>query len=166
MAFQSGEKKVMSEESAFSRLSGLCARTEYCLSDIRRKMERWELPAGADGRIVERLLTEKYVDENRYAHAFVRSKSRYNRWGRDKIVRMLKQKGISDSDIADGLTELDDEETEEMLIALLSSKMRSLKYKNDYELYLKLMRFAVSRGFPLDMVKRSIEGLIKTNMDL
>lgn len=163
MGFQTIEKKAMSEESAFNRLSGLCARTEYCLSDIRGKLQRWALPAGAELRIVERLLSEKYIDENRYAHAFVRSKFRNNRWGSDKIARMLKQKGISDEDIADGLTELDDSETSEVLRSLLVSKMRSVKYSSDYELYMKLLRFAVSRGFPLESAKRSIEELIKSN---
>ncbi len=147
----------MSESQALSRLTGLCAKAEYCLSDIRRKMSAWELPEGSESRILSYLLKERYVDENRYAHAFVRSKFRFNRWGRDKIVRQLMQKGISQEDIDDALTELKEDELDDTLLDLLQAKNRHLTYKNDYDRYVKLLRFAVSRGFSLDSARRCIE---------
>lgn len=151
------KKKTMSEAQALSRLGGLCARAEYCLSDMRRKMEAWELPDGAEERIIQRLMKDGYIDERRYAHAFVRSKFRFNRWGRDKIVRMLQQKGISQDDIDDALDELDDDEMDQTLMDLLTAKSRHLNYKNDYDRYVKLLRFAVSRGFSIESARRSIE---------
>ena len=147
----------MSEAQALSRLGALCARAEYCLQDMRRKMDAWELPVGADERIIQRLEKDGYVDENRYAHAFVRSKFRFNRWGRDKIVRMLQQKGINQEDIDDALTELNEEELDDTLLELLTAKSRHLNYKNDYDRYVKLLRFAVSRGFSLDSARRCLE---------
>ncbi len=147
----------MSEAQALSRLGGLCAKTEYCLQDMRRKMEAWEMPTGAEERIIQRLVKDRYVDENRYAHAFVRSKFRFNRWGRDKIVRMLQQKGINQEDIDDALTELNEEELDDTLLELLTAKSRHLNYKNDYDRYVKLLRFAVSRGFSLDSARRCLE---------
>ena len=153
-------KKKMTEKDAYNRLSALCARAEYCVYDIRGKMARWELPEGAEERILKRLIEEKFIDENRYAHAYVRSKFRFNRWGKDKIVRMLKMKGIDTSDIEDALQEIDETESDETLTALLESKMRTVKYKSDYELFTKLLRFAVYRGFSLDAAKRCIEKII------
>lgn len=147
----------MSEAQALSRLGALCARAEYCLQDMRRKMDAWELPAGADERIIQRLVKDGYVNENRYAHAFVRSKFRFNRWGRDKIVRMLQQKGINQEDIDDALTELNEEELDDTLLELLTAKSRHLNYKNDYDRYVKLLRFAVSRGFSLESARRCLE---------
>ena len=154
-------KKNISEQVAYQRLSALCARTEYCLADMKGKMERWEMPEGAEQRIISRLLKEKFIDENRYAHAYVRSKFRFNRWGKDKIVRMLKMKGINELDIEDALQEIDDNESDDTLISLLESKMRTVKYKTDYELYMKLLRFAVYRGFSIDAAKRCIEKIIE-----
>lgn len=147
----------MSEAQALSRLGALCARAEYCLQDMRRKMDAWELPSGADERIIQRLMKDGYVNENRYAHAFVRSKFRFNRWGRDKIVRMLQQKGINQEDIDDALTELNEEELDDTLLELLTAKSRHLNYKNDYDRYVKLLRFAVSRGFSLESARRCLE---------
>ncbi len=147
----------MSEAQALSRLGALCARAEYCLQDMRRKMDAWELPPGANERIIQRLVKDGYVNENRYAHAFVRSKFRFNRWGRDKIVRMLQQKGINQENIDDALTELNEEELDDTLLELLTAKSRHLNYKNDYDRYVKLLRFAVSRGFSLDSARRCLE---------
>jgi len=154
-------KKNISEQAAYQRLSALCARTEYCIADMKGKMDRWELPDGAEQRIINRLQQEKFIDENRYAHAYVRSKFRFNRWGKDKIVRMLKMKGINDSDIEDALQEINETESDETLTSILEAKMRTVKYKTDYELYMKLLRFAVYRGFSLDDAKRCIEKIIE-----
>ncbi len=153
-------KKKMTEAAALVRLSGLCSRAEYCLMDMRHKMMRWELPDGAETRILKRLVSDRYIDENRYAHAFVRSKFRFNRWGKDKIVRSLKMKGISDDDIADAINDIDDKESSDTLRDLLTSKMRTVKYKSDYELYMKLLRFAVSRGFSLESSRKCLEDIV------
>lgn len=153
-------KKKMTEAAALVRLSGLCSRAEYCLKDMRHKMMRWELPDGAETRILKRLVSDRYIDENRYAHAFVRSKFRFNRWGKDKIVRSLKMKGISDDDIADAINDIDDKESSDTLRDLLTSKMRTVKYKSDYELYMKLLRFAVSRGFSLESSRKCLEDIV------
>ena len=68
------EKKKMSENDAMIRLTAKCAASEYCRADIRKMMSRWELPEGAVDRILKRLQDERYIDEQRYAHAFVRDK--------------------------------------------------------------------------------------------
>ena len=151
--------KPITEESALSRLANLCARAEYCIQDMRKKMSAWELSEEAQTRIIARLLKDRYIDENRYAHAFVRSKFRFNRWGRDKIRQALRLKGISDDDIADGLSEIQSEESDTMLKELLRKKSRTIKYNSDYERYMKLLRFAVSRGFSLDDARKAIESM-------
>ena len=105
-------KKKLTEKEAFDRLSNICARAEYCRSDMLKKMMKWELPDGAEERILRRLEKERYIDENRYAHAFVRSKFRFNRWGSAKITRELKMKGIDEEDIMDAMNEIDEEESQ------------------------------------------------------
>ena len=128
---------------------------------MRKKLRKWQLPEGAEERILKRLVKERFIDENRYAHAYVRDKFRYNRWGSDKIERMLRMKGISSDDIKDALKEISDDESNETLSTLLKNKIRSVKYKTEYELYVKLLRFAVSRGFTLEHAKHCLEDIIK-----
>ena len=155
------QRKKMTEEAALVRLSGLCMSAEYCLADMRRKMQVWDLPDGAEERILQRLQQEKFVDENRYAHAFVRDKSRQNRWGRIRIEFELHKRGISNDDIQDALTEIEEEEDDATLIALLRQKAKTTKARNEYELLVKLMRFAAQRGFTQDQVQRCLRQAIQ-----
>lgn len=141
------QKNPISENDAWIRLSTKCAMTEYCLADIHRILNRWELPEGAAERIVNRLQTERYVDECRYAHAFVRDKFRYNHWGWIRIERELRMRGIAQAYIDEAKEEISDEDNLSSLRKLIESKRRTVKGKNEYELNVKLFRFALSRGF-------------------
>ena len=147
------QKKHLSESEALNRLASLCARAEYCEQDMRRKLAAWELPEGAEERIIKR----------RYAHAFVRSKFRFNRWGREKIRLAMRQKGLDDSTINDALAELDGEEENATLLELLKAKNRQVSAKSNYERYVKLLRFAVSRGFSIDNAKEAIQKMKDSN---
>ena len=154
------EKKKMTEEAALLRLAALCAKAEYCTYDIRRKMSNWELPDGACERILKRLKADKYVDDSRYAHAFVRSKNQYDKWGRIKIANALKMKGIEDGIIEDALGEIDPQASDDTLWHLLESKATKITYKNEYERRAKLIRFALSRGFTMDSISRCLDEII------
>ena len=152
-------KKKMSETDAWQRLTALCAGGEYCLSDMRRKMQRWEMPEGAEERIMARLTKERFVDETRFAHAFVRDRFRYNGWGARRIEAELKKKGISTDTINDALTEISEDNILESLCSLLESKRKSVRGKSAYEIRGKLIRFALSRGFSYDDTEKVLEKL-------
>ena len=141
-----GGKRKMSEAQAYTALTARCAVTEYCLADIRRMMDRWELPDGAAERIEERLVKERFVDHERYAHAFVRDKLRFAHWGKQKICQQLRLKGIEQALIDDACTEIADDHLE-TLRQLIAAKRRTVKASSEYELNAKLCRFAYSRGF-------------------
>ena len=107
--------------------------------------------------MLERLETEKYIDDERYCRAFVNDKFRFAKWGKMKIAQGLYMKKIP-SDVAwRHLNEIDEEEYLSILRDLLASKRKSIHAKDDYELNGKLMRFAVSRGFELKDIRRCIE---------
>lgn len=150
----------MTEEAALLRLSRLCVSAEYCLSDMRKKMQRWLLPEGSEARILQRLLDERFVDENRYAHAFVREKSSFNHWGPRRIEYELHRKGIGEEDIRDALSaNINEEENDKILMALLQQKAHTIHARNDYDLKMKLMRFAAQRGFTIDQIQRCIDDI-------
>jgi regulatory protein len=149
-------KKEMTEQEAYLQLASLCARAEHCQQEMRDKMRRWELGETAQNRIVTRLIKERYVDDERYARAFVKDKIRYNKWGRRKIQQALWQKHI-DSDIQQRvLDEIDEKEYLDILRPLLKQKRKSIRAANDYELNQKLVRFALGRGFGFDIIRRCL----------
>lgn len=149
--------KEVTEQGAYLQLAQLCARSEHCQHDLLEKMRRWEMSDEAQARVMQRLVSERYVDDERYARAFVRDKIRYNKWGRRKVEQALWQKRIDEDIRQQVLDEVDDEEYLSVLRPLLKQKRRSTKAESDYELNQKLVRFALGRGFTYDIIHQCLE---------
>ena len=148
---------MKTENDAYLTLAALCAQAEHCQWEMLEKMRRWEVPEDAQARVMQRLISERYVDDERYAQAFVKDKIRYNKWGRRKVEQALWQKRIDEDIRKRVLDEVDDDEYLSVLKPLLQQKRRSTKAANDYELNQKLVRFAVSRGFTYDIIRQCLD---------
>ena len=150
-------KKEMTEQEAYLQLAAICAQAEHCEQEMRDKMKRWELDETVQNRIIDRLTKERYIDNERYARAFVKDKIRYNKWGRRKVQQALWMKRI-DNDIQQRvLDEIDEKEYLDVLRPLLKQKRKSIKADSDYELNQKLVRFALSRGFTFDIIRQCLD---------
>ena len=147
---------TISEKDALLRLSALCAQGEHCQWEMLEKMRKWELSDEAQARIMERLVKDRYVDDERYARAFIKDKIRYNKWGRRKVEQALWMKHIDDDIRQRTLDEVDDEEYLSVLRPLLKEKRRTTKASSDYELNQKLIRFALGRGFTYDIIEQCL----------
>ena len=150
-------KKEMTEQEAYLQLAALCAQAEHCQQEMRDKMRRWELDETVQNRVIARLVKERYIDDERYARAFVKDKIRYNKWGRRKVQQALWQKHI-DSDVQQRvLDEIDEKEYLDVLRPLLKQKRKSIKAASDYEQNQKLVRFALGRGFSFDIIRQCLD---------
>lgn len=150
-------KKEMTEQEAYLQLAALCAQAEHCQQEMRDKMRRWGLDETVQNRIVDRLIKERYVDDERYARAFVKDKIRYNKWGRRKVQQALWKKRI-DADIQQRVLDgIDEKEYVDILRPLLKQKRKTTKAENDYELNRKLVRFALSRGFDFSIIRQCMD---------
>lgn len=149
-------KKETTVQEAFSRLSALCARGEHCQHDMLEKMRQWAVDDEVQARVMERLVKERYVDDRRYADAFVREKVRFNQWGRRKVEQALWMKHIDGDTAREALDTISDEEYVDILRPLLRQRRRSIKAQSDYELNMKLMKWAVGRGFTMDIIRQCI----------
>ncbi len=128
------------------RLRGLCSRREYCRSEVMKKaLTALEGDATVAAEVVETLVKEKYVDDMRYASAFARDKSSLAGWGIVKIRYMLSSKGIPKDVIEAALEEVDDEKASEKLRKIIEVKAKALK--DDPQKRMKLLRFALGRGY-------------------
>lgn len=152
-------EKIMDPQKVADRMRGLCSRREYCRQDIMKKVLA-ALGGDADeaGRIMDRLVEEKYIDDLRYASAFARDKSSIAGWGTTKIRYMLAAKGIDRETIAAALQEVDEGKASDRLEKLLSAKVRSLK--DDPQCRMKLLRFALGRGYQYDEAAEVIDRLL------
>ena len=150
-------KKEMTEQEAFLQLAALCAQAEHCEQEMRDKLKRWDIDESAQDRIIQRLIRERYIDNERYARAFVKDKIRYNKWGRRKVQQALWLKRI-DKDIQQRvLDEIDEKEYLDVLRPLLKQKRKTTKAESDYELNQKLVRFALGRGFTFDIIRQCLD---------
>lgn len=149
--------KQKTEQEAFLTLAALCAQGEHCQWELTEKMQRWELDEQTRTRIMEQLVKGRYVDDERYARAFVNDKIRYNKWGRRKVEQALWQKHIDEDIRQRVLDEVDDEEYLSVLRPLLRQKRKGTKASSDYEMNQKLIRFALGRGFTYDIISQCVE---------
>lgn len=139
--------KKLNEQEMLHRMAAYCSSAERCEQDVRQKLVKAELEPEAVSRIINRLHQEKFIDEARFARAFVSDKFRFNHWGKYKIRCELLRKEISEEEIELALSSLEMEEYDQVLMDLLKTKMKSVKAKDERERYYKLLRFAVGRGF-------------------
>ncbi len=146
----------MTEEQILIKLSGVCARGEHCREEIHRKMERWDVDEATQERVLERLVAEKFIDEERYARFFINDKVRFNHWGRRKVEQALWAKRIPREIYEPLLDEVSADSYEEVLLPLLRTKRRSVKGSSDYEIRMKLIRFAIQRGFSYEQAEHCL----------
>jgi regulatory protein len=137
----------------FQKATSFCAYQERCLSEIKEKLYEWEASQEESEAIINQLIKEKYIDEERFAKTYAGSKFRTKKWGRLKIKFMLKQKNISTTLINKGLQEINAEEYYETLKTLALQKKEALRNKFDKG---KLYNYLISKGFESDLVQEVI----------
>lgn len=155
-----GENVKKDPQKVADRMRALCSRREYCRSDIMKKvMTSLDGDREEAEKIVELLVSERYIDDLRYASAFARDKASLAGWGEVKIRYMLSSKGISKDVISRALEEIDPNKAGERLEKLMENKLRSLK--DDPQVRLKLLRFGLGRGYSYDEVSSVVEQLLR-----
>lgn len=151
-------------DKILNNLRRQCSRREYCTADVLKKAEK-----ALDGdhqqavKVLNVLVDEKYVDDRRYAAAFARDRSSIAGWGAVKIRYMLSAKGISKDIISEALEEVDVRKADDRLRKLLENKDRSLK--EDPQRKMKLLRFALGRGYSYDEVSAILNVIEKKGYD-
>ena len=148
---------VPSEKEALNRAQSLCSRREYCISEIREKLTLWQQSPEIQERILSQLQSEGYIDEVRFCKAYALDKMRYNHWGRVKIDQMLRLLHVDKEARTNALQQLPDEEYLEILRSVAQSKLSSIKARNDYERRDKLIRFLLSRGFEMNLIRDIVD---------
>lgn len=155
-----GENVKKDPQKVADHMRALCSRREYCRSDIMKKvMTSLDGDREEAEKIVELLVSERYIDDLRYASAFARDKASLAGWGEVKIRYMLSSKGISKDVISCALEEIDENKAGERLEKLMENKLRSLK--DDPQVRLKLLRFGLGRGYSYDEVSSVVEQLLR-----
>ncbi|MFR2539769.1 MAG: regulatory protein RecX [Alistipes onderdonkii] len=154
------KKKVKTPEQALAALMRLCARAEKSQEDARRLMRGWGLAERDAEGVLAKLVRDRFIDDARYAGAFVREKLRLSGWGGYKIRTALQRKRIDRALIDAALAEADRSGMDERLRRQLERKARTAKYTTQYELKTKLIRYGLSLGYDYETVVEAASGLV------
>ena len=157
--------KQLTEQEALFRLTALCSQAEHCSYEMTEKMRKWQISDEAQARIMQHLVSERYVDDERYCRLFVRDKIRHNKWGRRKVEQALWAKHIDGSISKPILDEVDDEEYLAILRPMIKSRRKQMKDMSEYEANARLARWAMGRGFTFDIIRQCIDGVEELDED-
>lgn len=148
----------MTEETAVVRLETLCARSEQCSHDLMQKLIKWGFTRSEAESIIGRLIDRRFVDDSRFAKAYVRDKYRFARWGQRKIITGLYSKRIDKATIDEALEEIDMRQYALIAFEVIASKLRALPSEiPDFELRQKLIRFGLSRGYETGLILKILQ---------
>ena len=133
--------------TALKKAMALCASREYCSEDIRVKLDSWDIKSKYADKIINKLIGENFINEKRYAEAFVKDKYNNNKWGKVKIASQLRIKKIASEVIDAALAMVDEDQYRQSIRGILASHRKFIKAKNQFDLKGKLLRYGLSKGF-------------------
>jgi regulatory protein len=146
------EKKYHTPKEALIKIRDWCAYQERCQQEVRDKLYEYGLKTDDVENIIVQLISENFVNEERFAIAFVGGKFRIKKWGKIKIRLELKAKRVSDYCIKKGMAQIEDTEYINTLKRLLMLKAKLITEKNYLKKKQKLLRYALGKGYEQDLI--------------
>lgn len=159
-------KRPITPEEAQAKLEALCARAEHSTGELSDRMRRWGIHSSDAEKIIVSLTYHRFVDDRRFARAYVTDKIKFAHWGKRKVYQGLRVKKIEPDIIKETLEEIDDTLYASTLEAVLRAKIASKpELMESYEGRTRLFRFAASRGFEPQLCSAMLRKIIESKAD-
>jgi len=139
--------KPLTPDQVLDKMAKYCAYQERCVKDVKDKLKTYDIPQASKDEILDYLLDNRFVNDERFARSFVRGKLNQSGWGVNKIRFHLMQKGIDKDVIDEAFGQTDEEVYKQKLIDILKAKSKTVKAETDFERKRKLAAFAMQKGF-------------------
>lgn len=153
------KQKVYTTSEARERAKAYCSKAEHNQKEVLSKLREWGLKSEEAEFVLSELISENYVNEERYARLYSKSKFNQNQWGRVKIKHHLNQMGVSERNIQRGLEEIKEEAYEALCLKLATQKALNLKGENPLAVRQKTTAFLLSKGFEYEQINSALEKL-------
>lgn len=151
-------KKTPNPETTLLQLQSLCARSEQCSFDIGRKLFAKGFSQKQSDEIITKLIDDRFIDDMRYAKAFVHDKYLFQRWGRQKIIAALIAKRFKMPDIRQALNGIDGHQYLLNALHVMHAKAKSLgEESQSAQGKNKILRHAISRGYEYALAIKIIQ---------
>ena len=151
--------KPLTPDQVLDKMAKYCAYQERCVKDVRDKLKTFDIPEEEKSKILDYLLDNRFVNDERFAKSFVRGKINQSGCGVNKIRFHLMQKGIDKDIIEEAIGQTDEEAYRQRLIEILKTKAKSVKAANDFEKKRKLAAYAMQKGFEGSLVWETLNDL-------
>jgi regulatory protein len=159
-----GKSSYVSKDDALKKLQRYCAYQDRCHQEVRRKL----LDLGVYGddleEIISELISENFLNEERFARSFARGKFRIKGWGKTRIKRELQLRKVSEYCIRKGLSEIDPEAYRSRLREVMTGYAGRIKEKESFNLREKLFQYVYRRGYETPIIRSVMEELKKDQL--
>lgn len=140
-------------QKIYGKTAQYCSENEHCRSQVRNKLLQWRVESSWIDDILSKLEKDDFLNEDRYAELFVRSKVRQNGWGRIKIMQALHFDRVNENSVQKGFVALDENIYRETLAKILQKAEQTVKAGNEKIKEQKIMAHAASKGFEINLIK-------------
>ena len=146
------QRKYISREDALKKLQRYCAYQDRCHQEVRTKLLNLGIYGDELEEIIVELISDNFLNEERFARSFARGKFRIKNWGRNRITQELKKKRISEYCIKKAMEEIEEDEYLEKLQMVLFKKSEQLSEPDPWKKRTKLAQHAIRKGFESQLV--------------
>ncbi len=154
---EQGKPRQYSPKEAREKIEAYCAYRERSQQEVKQKLYEYGLYTDLVNEIISELIQNNFLNEERFARAFVRGKFSIKKWGRVKIKQALYPHHLSDYILRKAFTEIDDQQYEAVLKEVIEKKARLVKEKNEFRRKGKIAQYVIGRGFEPDLVWDAIK---------
>lgn len=150
-------REIYTYTQALKSAMRYCAYQERCHMEVREKLNTFLISSTEREDIISTLISDDFIDEERFSRSYSRGKFRIKSWGKQKIIAALRQREISQYCIEKGLAEIDEAEYEEVIIQLIKKKRTQFKDLPEYQQMAKTANYIIGRGFESSRVWQTIK---------
>ena len=152
-------KKEVSDKQLLNDICKYAAYQERCIYEVEQKMDQYVISKDDKNGMIDYLIEERFIDEDRFAKAYVRGKFNFKKWGKIKIKSHLRNKRVASSTIEMALSTIDEKQYFETLITLAEKKWATLEKEEEVQKKVKTLRFLASKGYESNIIYSALDKL-------
>ena len=153
-------KKSFTVDELQKKMEYYCVYQDRCHQEVERKMNEYQLIPEAKEKILLYLMAHNFLNEERFSKSFARGKFRIKNWGKQRIIRELKSKNISNYNVNSALKEIDDEDYLETIYRITKNRNHTITENNIYKRKKKLQDFLLRKGYEYDLIFKIVNAVI------
>ena len=154
-------EKIYDRKTAKIKAADFCAYQERSQQQVRDKLYDYGLHHDEVEEVLTELIMEGFINEERFARAFIGGKFRMKKWGRQKILQSIRPHKISEYCLKKGMEEIDSEVYWQVLLEHTQKKYQQLQGNSSYIIKGKLTQHLYAKGFEADLIREAIDEIVK-----